>query len=217
MMGANKAAYLTGLSGALVVVLLTLVGGAAFPSYSHTRQYISELGAHGAPHGGWVTFAGFLPAGVLLMLFAGAAAKALPRSNWTTLALWGVGLYAYGYVNSVPFRCDFGCRPEHPSLSQVLHNLGGLMGYLAGPPGLLLIGFQARRWPASGWVQGVAYGGGTVSLLALSGLDPNFPRVGLAQRLIEGGMLAGIVAIALYLRRHPELRRQAAQAQGSGR
>jgi hypothetical protein len=71
------------------VILLIVLGGAAFPGYSHTSQFISELGATGAPHEKLVRFAGFLPAGVLLCLFVIGAFKVLPRSHLTALGLAG--------------------------------------------------------------------------------------------------------------------------------
>lgn len=46
----NKLALITGMLGALAVVALTVVGGANFPNYSHASQFISELGADGAPN-----------------------------------------------------------------------------------------------------------------------------------------------------------------------
>ena len=65
------------------VILLTVLGGAAFPGYSHTSLFISELGATGAPHEALIRFGGFLPAGVFLCLFVVAAFKILPRSHTT--------------------------------------------------------------------------------------------------------------------------------------
>ena len=52
----NTLALITGLLGALAVVLLTVVGGAHFPNYSHASQFISELGADGAPHARLINF-----------------------------------------------------------------------------------------------------------------------------------------------------------------
>ncbi|MDQ3205059.1 MAG: DUF998 domain-containing protein [Pseudomonadota bacterium] len=202
-----RIASASGLAGALWVVGLTVAGGAAFPGYSHASQYISELGARGAPHGDLVTFAGFLPAALLLMTFAVAAAKALPRSAWTVVAMAGVWLYALGYLVAVPFPCDPGCRPLAPSTSQALHNLGGLVGYLSGPIALLIIAVRARRWPGARALRWLALAGGVTALLAMAGMDPTFAYAGMAQRLIEGSMLTWVVAASLYLRRHPDLRR----------
>jgi hypothetical protein len=49
---------LTSVACAVVVLLLTVLGGALTPGYSHLSMYISELGARGAPpmfRHGWVT------------------------------------------------------------------------------------------------------------------------------------------------------------------
>ena len=54
------AALAAGLTGAVVVL-----GGAMQPGYSHVADYISELGAVGAPHGQAISVAGFLPIGFL--------------------------------------------------------------------------------------------------------------------------------------------------------
>lgn len=197
---------ISGIAGAAVVLLFTVIGGAAFPGYSHARQYISELGAWGAPHGDLVTYAGFLPAGILLVVFAISAHRALPRSRWTALAMLGIGVFAFGYLTSVPFRCDYGCRPEEPSTSQILHNLGGLIGYLSGPLALLVVAVQASRWPRARFLQWFSGVAGVVSLIAISGLDPEFAYAGVSQRIIESCVLGWIVACSLYLRAHPALR-----------
>lgn len=199
-------ASISGIAGAAVVLLFTVIGGAAFPGYSHARQYMSELGAWGAPHGDLVSYAGFLPAGILLVVFAISATRALPRSRWTALAMFGIGVFAFGYLNSVPFRCDYGCRPEEPSTSQILHNLGGLIGYLTAPLALLVLAVQARHWPRARFLQWFAGVAGAVSLVAIAGLDPEFAYAGASQRILESCVLGWIVACALYLRAHPDLR-----------
>jgi hypothetical membrane protein len=63
--------------GALAVFLLTVIGGANFPNYSHASQFISELGASGAPNARVINLAGFLPAGLLLIAFTFQACRLL--------------------------------------------------------------------------------------------------------------------------------------------
>lgn len=81
----NKLALITGTLGPLVVVLLTILGGASFPNYSHASQFISELGASAAPNGRIISLAGFLPAGALIIAFAIFACRSLPRSGANTI------------------------------------------------------------------------------------------------------------------------------------
>ena len=84
--------------GCFAIVTLFVVWAAALtPDYSHDSQFISELGAMGAPYELFVRLAGFLPAGLLLVAFSALAFRALPRSRSVSLALFGLALYAGGY------------------------------------------------------------------------------------------------------------------------
>ena len=198
---AAKLAFTTGTLGALVILLLTVLGGAAFPNYSHLSQFISELGAREAPHGKLISFAGFLPAGLLLCAFAFFASRVLPRSPVTRWGLVGIALFALGYGVSAFFPCDPGCRPAEPSLSQVIHTFVGGVGYFAGGVALILLGTQARGWPGARHLSVLGVSGGGVSLVALLFLSPEFQYVGLAQRVLELCMLLWVVACGFYLKR----------------
>lgn len=216
MRTSGHSASVAGLLGVAVVVVGTLAAAAAFPGYDHARQYISELGARGAPHGAVVSYGMFLPAGLLLVAFAGLAIRALPRAWLTRAGMLGVAAYACGYLVAVPFPCDPGCRPEQPSLSQLIHSTAGGISYLLGAAGLVLLGIAARRWPGATHLCVFGIAGGVLSLAALTGLSPGFPLAGVAQRLIEGSMLGWISLCALYLRRPHGLRAASSRAGSAG-
>jgi hypothetical protein len=114
----KKLALITGTLGPLAVVLLTILGGVNFPNYSHASQFISELGATGAPNGRIISLAGFLPAGVLIIAFAFFAWRSLPPSGATTFGMIGLALFALGYLVAAFFPCEADCRPTDPTLSQ---------------------------------------------------------------------------------------------------
>jgi hypothetical membrane protein len=192
---------MTGILGPLVVLMLVVLGGAAFPNYSHLSQFISELGAREAPHGELISFGGFLPAGILVCAFSFFAAQALPRSGMTWLGLAGIAWYAFGYVVSAFFRCDPGCRPVEPSLSQLVHNIVGGTGYFVGAAGLIVLGLRARSWPDARHLSALGVGCGGVSLVAFLLLSPSFRYVGGVQRVLEACMLLWVVACAFYLKR----------------
>lgn len=196
-----RTAGLTGLLGVAWVIALTVIGGAAYPGYDHAAQYISELGARGAPHAALVNFAGFLPAGLLLCTFAVLAWKALPRSTSATLGFLGLLLYAVGYVGAGFFPCDAGCRPDEPSLTHLLHTGIGLAGYLLAPLTLLLLSQASRHWPGAGSLRVLALAAAPIALAGLLGLSPDSSIAGLAQRALEGSVLAWIAVAAGYLRR----------------
>lgn len=197
----NKLVLAAACLGALAVVLLTVIGGAAFPNYSHVSQFISELGARGAPHAKLVAYAGFLPAGILVCAFAALAWKALPRSTPTTLGMLGIALFGFGYLVAVYFPCDAGCRPDEPSGAQLVHNALGLAGYLAAPLSLALLGWQARGWPGAKALSMHGFAGAVLAFIALSLLSPEFAYVGVAQRVLEASVLSWIVACGFYVNR----------------
>jgi hypothetical protein len=188
--------------GALAVVLLTVVGGANFPNYSHASQFISELGAEGAPNARIINLAGFLPAGLFITAFAFFARQSLPRSGATTFGMVGLAFFALGYLVAAVFPCEGDCRPAEPTLSQAIHNLFGLAGYLIAPLSFFALGWQARRWPKARYLSVLGFIGAGLALLGLLFLSPEFQYVGVAQRVLEGSVLIWIMACALYLA-HP--------------
>ncbi len=190
-------------AGLVPLLLLVLLGPLGFPDYSHLAQFISELGARGAPHERLVRYAGFLPAGVFVSLFAVAAFVALPRSVPATLGLLGIGVYALGYLAAAFFPCDPGCRPAEPSLSQIIHNLVGLAGYVIAPFFLALLAWSARRWPGGQQLARLAWLAAGLTLVGLLSLSPDSPYAGLSQRLIEACVLGWVGACAWYVRSRP--------------
>ena len=60
----------TGIASPLILGLAVFVGGWQYPGYSHVSQFISELGATGAPSPSILNFGGLIPAGALTVAFA---------------------------------------------------------------------------------------------------------------------------------------------------
>ena len=71
--------------GVAVAIAFPLFGGALHPGYDHARQFISGLGASGAPNASLVNDYGILPAGVLLTLFPLLAWQA---RRWATRVVY---------------------------------------------------------------------------------------------------------------------------------
>ncbi len=195
----NRYPYYAALSGALLLLILTIAGGETFPNYSHASQFISELGAREAPHENLVRFAGFLPVGILSFIYIFGARRQLPRSKIANLGFVGIFLYALGYLAAAIFPCDPGCTPIEPSLSQGLHNLFGIVGYLVSPAFLFLFGLESRRWPNQRFLPLTAFTCAAVATLGLLTFNPESPWVGISQRLIEGAVWFWIVLSAMYL------------------
>ena len=138
-----------------------------------------------------------------MTLFAWFAWRALPASPAATLGLAGLALFSLGYVAAAFFPCEPGCLPAESSLSQTLHNLLGLAGYITAPPALFALGWAARSWPGARYLATLGFVGGGLALAGLLGLSPDFAYVGLSQRLLEGSVLGWVVACSLHLRHRP--------------
>ncbi len=201
-----KVAFWAALASFSICLATIVIGGATFPGYSHGTQYISELGATGAPHSRMVSWLGFVPSGFLLMAFAFTAPLSLPRSPWTWLGFAFLGYYALGLVAGGLFPCDFGCRPSDPTAAQTIHNAVAGSGYLTGITALLVLGIQARKWAGGTHLLPLGVVGWAVAAFSLPALDPDFEFAGLAQRTIEVSIGAWIVACAFYLRSSAVLR-----------
>lgn len=195
----------TSLGTLAVMVAFSVALGALTPGYSHVSQFISELGASGAPYEWWARRLGFLPAGVLMLAFCGLAFVALPRSKSMVLGLAGLGIFAAGYVVASQFPCDPGCRPAEPSASQVIHNTLGGLGYLLAPAFLLALSQAVRPWPGTAWLVNSGRVAAVLALVGLLTLTPESPFVGLSQRLLEAAVLGWVALLGLYLARQPDL------------
>ena len=184
-----------------VVTGFVVWAAALTPGYSHVSQFISELGARGAPYELWVRHAGFLPAGLLLLTFSALASRAVPRSRPVSLSFFGLALFAAGYLVAAAFPCDAGCRPSEPSASQLIHNAGGLVGYLVAPLFLYTLARAARVWPGATRLAGAGYVAAAVALVGRLTLSPSSEVVGLSQRALEIAVLGWVAMLGLYIAR----------------
>jgi len=202
--GRRAAAAGFGLSAAGLALAVPVAGACADPDYSHVSQFISELGARGAPHATLVAAAGFAPIGALVLAFLGLASEAFPPSSRKTAGLLGLATVGAAYLASALFPCDPGC-PSEGSFSQSVHNLFGLLEYLGAIAGLLLLSTALRG--AACWRPLAASAAVCATLAALGFLCLLLPRLGpirgAGQRLAEAAIFFWIAhaSIALLRRR----------------
>ena len=169
----------------------------AYPGgYNHLTQYISELGATGAPTSQAVSLA-FMVSGSLLAAFWLLCAGLFPRSVLSILgfglsALNGVGLLLGGV-----FRCDFECSTADLSPAAVLHDVFGGVGYLCGIAGVFLLGIASRGWPQGRGLFGLSLICGIPAALAIWLIHPDFKWYGAAQRIVEIALAVWTMAVAL--------------------
>lgn len=189
-------AFGCGVLSLLVLAAATIAGGMAYPGYNHLTQYISELGATGAPTSQAVSLA-FMVSGSLLAAFWLLCAGLFPRSVLSILgfglsALNGVGLLLGGV-----FRCDFECSTADLSPAAVLHDVFGGVGYLCGIVGVFLLGIASRGWPQGRGLFGLSLICGIPAALAIWLIHPDFEWYGAAQRIVEIALAVWTMAVAL--------------------
>ncbi len=203
-MNGTKASWF-GISGVVLFVATTIVAAMLLPGYSQVSQLISESYAIGTTYGIQLRFMGFMPAGICIAVFAFSAIRILPKSKLTQVGFWGLGLfYGLGTVVVSFFPCDKGCNKEFidPSISQIIHNLTGLLTYLVVPACLIMIGIAARKWPGGSMVSwfGISCGIAAIFFIGILSGDMENAWAGLYQRIIEACVLVCIVAFSFYLR-----------------
>ena len=188
-------------AGYALMIGMIAWAGAAWPGYDHLRQFISELGATGAPNGRIFSLWGFIVPGVLLMVFPVAAFLALPRSTAGLIGFALIALFASGAFFGGVYPCDLGCVTEGGSETQKMHELLGLGGYVTAPLALLLAGLASRKWPAAGVLFPLGIAGALVAGVAMPMVVMDIEFDGAAQRALEGTMALWILACATYLAR----------------
>ncbi len=195
-------AAVCGLAAVAWALAVPLLGGALQPGYSQLAQFISELGASGAAHGGAVSLLGFAPTGALLLAFLALVVPLLPPTRQARVGIVALTTVGIAYLVSALFRCDAGC-PSDGSRAQSIHNLFGLLEYVGAFIGLRLLGAafrQSAQWRPLAALSSVAALAVGVGFLAMLSPGLEWCR-GLSQRLAESGIFTWIGAVSVALLR----------------
>lgn len=175
-----------------------IAGGLAYPGYDPLRQYVSELGATGAVTGEAVSWFGFLPSGLLIVAFCLMAAVLMRRNVVAVIGLLLLAWYAFGLIGAAIYPCAFECSRAEPTAAQMMHDLIGGTGYLAGVIALLVAALSVRRSRA-GWLLPLGLACFVVAFLAFGGLVGEIEMLGLAQRVLEAALTVFLIAYGLAL------------------
>ncbi len=164
-------------------------------------NFISELGAPGAPYAELMSYGVFVPVGVLWAIAAMSVWRALPPGAIGAAGSILLFANAISYAGAGIFPCDAGC-PGEGSFDQMMHNLSGALGYFLTPPALALIGAHLIGRGRA------AIGALTLAVAALSGLSfiamaSNLEggTAGLWQRLTDYPLFVWMLIAAFFLRR----------------
>lgn len=139
---------LGGVMGPLLFTLTTVICASLRPGYSHTSQFISELGATGSPNAYLMNFAGFIPAGLMTALLGLSLILKLPKKFLTLtgsvlITVFGICMIVVGI-----FSNDFPYSEEAGSLSNRIHDQVSLLMFLSVIIGILILGISFRKLPS---------------------------------------------------------------------
>lgn len=184
----------------LVLAAAAVAGSIAYPGYDHLTQYISELGATGAPTSRAASLA-FIASGVLLAAFWLLCIGLFPKSPLSVIGFGLSALNGLGLMSGGVFPCDFECSLENATSAAVLHEVLGGVGYLCGVVGLMLVGLAAKNWPRGRNLFHLAIVCGAPAAGAVWLVNPAFEFYGAAQRVLEVALAAWTIGVALAVRR----------------
>ena len=131
--------------------------------------------------------------------------KKFQPSKLTKVGFYGLGVfYGIATIFSGIFPCDVGCNKNFidPSISQIIHNLAGLLTYIFVPISVMIVGLGLRHSPSHNRLSVIAItcGIGSSLFIALSLSDLSSQYVGLLQRIIESMFLIWIVSCAIDIK-----------------
>lgn len=135
-------ARIAGTLAAMLALLVAVIGGAITPGHSHAANYISELGARGAPYGEVVSVAGFLPIGLASLISLLASARLEANRVLLASVLWMLTV-PLAYIVAAFARCGPGCAGM--DAAQAAHNVAGMAEYLGGAIALGAAGAALAR------------------------------------------------------------------------
>ncbi|WP_200768107.1 DUF998 domain-containing protein [Vibrio nigripulchritudo] len=175
------------------------IAGYFYPDYSHISQFISELGATGAPHGAYVNYLGFIPTELFILGFVFVSYSVIPRTKLNTIGLIFIAIYGITLGIAAFFPCDFECRPDTPSISHNIHMASAFPGYLCGVMAIFCLSSGSTSWSNSKVFKFTGYTAAIVALLAFLSLDPSSKTVGLNQRILELTIYAWLIFLGYSL------------------
>lgn len=195
-----------GILGVALFVIAAVVGALIIPGYSQLSQYLSESYAIDTKYGIYLRLLGYIPSGILILLFCFLAVTRLPKSKTCSFALKGIGLlYGGGTMLTAIFPCDAGCNKEmiNPSIAQLIHSVSGLVTYITVPFLALLLGFAALKWKDAKGIGSFLTLCGFLAIVfsILFFTQLNSPYGGFYQRVLEGSILLAVLLTALFIKR----------------
>jgi len=191
-----------GLIAPILFTLMTIICASLRPGYSHANQFMSELAATGTSHADLMTYAGFIPSGLMCMAFGISLLLLLPKSILSRIAAILVMLFGIGVVAAGFYPCDEGCPQQDGSMANMIHNKVSGLAFLSMIVGILLNGIAFRKFNfwKSMWLYSVASAlFATMFMVLLASSIESPVNKGLWQRLLLATIFLWMMIVAMKL------------------
>jgi hypothetical membrane protein len=190
-----------GIAACVVFWAASFVLGALRPSYSHSLNTISELGARGTPNAIWWNVVGFIVPGLLLALAGGVIAQSIGRGQSKLRSLAGLLLVLSGLAIAgqgvLPADMTNGVADITSQYTRG-HFISSLVAAATWSIGVLLLTGLMKRSPDWRSLRVVSIVLVLLALVAAFALRGTLPD-GLAQRLGNAIFFAWFVLTSLKL------------------
>ena len=189
-----------GVFGAVLFVAIIILVGAITPNYDPISQFVSELAAIDAPYANIMNWAGIIPFGIGMFLFAIGFFNRAHFDHFTILGGVLLATSGLGFVVAGLYQCDAGC-PFEGSRSQVIHNWTAFSAFILAFLAAVWIGVSAlwsakRFWPLVIGLAGAAGMGWAFYLMGAGGID--HPLIGLYQRCFLLSLCLWLIVTGVY-------------------
>jgi hypothetical membrane protein len=187
-----------GIAAPLLWAAAVIYCGAVRPGYNPVSQFMSELAERGSSTESVMRVTGFYLPGVLTVMFG---VLLLTRSAGRPVAVLVI-VHGAARLTAGIFPCDAGCPMPGSSVSQVVHNIAGMLNGIILPAAALFCFFHLRKIGRErfAWYSLVSAIVSTVFLVLIAMDLPTRSHVGLYQRLSFGTMQLwlGVFALSIW-------------------
>jgi hypothetical membrane protein len=176
--------------------------GSLRPEYSHLTQYISELGERGSSTEFMIRYAGFVPTGLMHVVFAAFLYVVFKGSQPAAIAAMLLAINGLARIGAGIFPCEVGCAGPRLLLSQKLHSLSSGVGFFALIGAAILWGVLLRRYQRLRGLSLYSVGSGILGLVFLVAMlwGAELRRgTGLYERLSTGVLSLWVLVFAVRL------------------
>ena len=193
---------LSGIVAPLLWASAIVVCASLRPDFSHYTQYISELSERGSSTENLFRYTGFVPTGILHMLFGAFLMNAFRGNRLAALGALLFILNGIARIGAGLFSCEPGCAGPNVLLNQQLHRLSATVAFLAIILATLVWGLVFRKFQDLRLLSYFSYLSGALGLVFLLLMEASSQTragTGLYERLSSGSLSLWVLVFASRL------------------